>query len=256
MVARLAVFDIDNTLLARNKKLLRSTITSIQKLKQQKINVAIATGRNLRLARPIIKALDLQDFILCNGSAAFANKQQVHQQTLTPKNVADLVAAADEQNVDMIFESLDGLHAHTQPQSTTLQVLRDFQAPLPDYAPDYYLEHPIYQAMLFYQPEMASKLPHADEFSFVRFAKNGVDVIPKVGSKAEGVAKLATRLNVEAKDIVAFGDNDNDREMLRSAGIGIAMGNAEPAIQACANLTTTDCDHDGIQNGLKAIGWI
>lgn len=256
MVARLAVFDIDNTLLARNKKLLHSTITSIQKLKQQKINVAIATGRNLRLARPIIKALDLQDFILCNGSAAFANKQQVHQQTLSMHNVAALVEAADEQHVDIIFESLDGLHAHTQPSVATKQVLHDFRAPLPDYAPNYYREHPIYQAMMFYRPEMDANLPHADEFSFVRFAENGVDVIPKIGSKAEGVAKLAAKLNVDEKDIVAFGDNDNDREMLRSAGIGIAMGNAEPAIQACANLTTTDCDHDGIQNGLKAIGWI
>ncbi|MFC6182236.1 Cof-type HAD-IIB family hydrolase [Lactiplantibacillus daowaiensis] len=256
MVARLAVFDIDNTLLARNKQLLRSTVTSIQKLKQQKINVAIATGRNLRLARPIIKALDLQDFILCNGSAAFANKQQVHQQTLSSANVAALVAAADEHHVDMIFESLDGLHAHTKPSQATRQVLHDFRAPLPDYAPDYYRSHPIYQAMMFYQPDMDAKLPHADEFSFVRFAQNGVDVIPRVGSKAEGVAKLAAKLHVDAKDIVAFGDNDNDREMLRSAGIGIAMGNAEPAIQACANLTTTDCDHDGIQNGLKAIGWI
>ena len=44
--------------------------------------------------------------------------------------------------------------------------------------------------------------------------------------------------------------------MLQSAGIVIAMGNAAPEIKAQADMTTTDCDHDGIENGLKSIGWI
>ncbi len=70
MVAKLAVFDIDDTLLASNKTFLKSTLTSIKKLKQQQINVAIATGRNLAMAKAVIHKLDLNDFVLCNGSAA------------------------------------------------------------------------------------------------------------------------------------------------------------------------------------------
>ncbi|AVK63504.1 Cof-type HAD-IIB family hydrolase [Lactobacillus sp. CBA3606] len=256
MVARLAVFDIDDTLLARNKKLLPSTIKSIEKLKQQNINVAIATGRNLAMAKKVISALDLRDFVLCNGSAAFANHQQVHQQTLSTANMATLVKAADEQHVDIVFESLDGLHAHTHPSAATQAVLATFHAPEMTYDPDYYLTHDTYQAMMFYDHAMHQRLPHAAEFSFVRFHEFGVDVIPKVGSKAAGIAKLAAALNVAPADVVAFGDNQNDREMLKHAGIGIAMGNATPEIKAYADLTTTDCDHDGIANGLKSIGWI
>jgi len=55
---------------------------------------------------------------------------------------------------------------------------------------------------------------------------------------------------------VAFGDGQNDREMLASAGIGIAMGNASDEVKTHADRVTTDCNHDGIANGLKAIGWI
>lgn len=256
MVARLAVFDIDDTLLSSNKTFLKSTLTSIKKLKQQKINVAIATGRNLAMARAVINRLDLQDFVLCNGSAAFANHEQVHEHTLSRANIQELVKAADEEHVDIIFESLDGLHAHTHLSQKTKDVLNTFHAPAVDYAPDYYLDHDIYQAMMFYPQAVNEKLPHADEFSFVRFHDYGVDIIPKVGSKARGIAKLAASLNVAPENVVAFGDNQNDREMLQSAGIGIAMGNAAPEIQAQADMTTKDCDHDGIEYGLQSIGWI
>lgn len=134
MVARLAVFDIDDTLLARNKQLLPSTIESIQALRDDGIHVAIATGRNLAMARPVIDALQLQDYVLCNGSAAFAGRQQIHQHTLSKDNVGKLVAAADEQNIDIVVESLDGLHIHTHPSTTTRQVLNTFRAPELDYA--------------------------------------------------------------------------------------------------------------------------
>ncbi|RRK10084.1 HAD family hydrolase [Lactiplantibacillus garii] len=256
MVARLAVFDIDDTLLSSNKTFLKSTLTSIKKLKQQQVNVAIATGRNLAMAQAVIKRLDLRDFVLCNGSAAFANHKQVHGHTLSRTNVRQLVQAADAQDINIIFESLDGLHAHSALTPTTQKVLATFKAPQVDLAPDYYEKHNIYQAMMFYPRAMDQKLPHADEFSFVRFHDYGVDIIPRVGSKAQGVAKLAASLNVAPENVVAFGDNQNDREMLKSAGIGIAMGNAAPEIQAQADMTTKDCDHDGIAHGLKTIGWI
>ncbi|MFB9770314.1 Cof-type HAD-IIB family hydrolase [Lactiplantibacillus modestisalitolerans] len=256
MVARLAVFDIDDTLLASNKTFLKSTLTSIKQLKQRQINVAIATGRNLAMAKAVINRLDLQDFVLCNGSAAFANHQQIHGHTLSRANVQELVTAADRNHMDIVFESLDGLHAHTHPTPITQRVLQTFRAPELHYDPDYYLTHDIYQAMMFYPNELDHRLPHADEFSFVRFHRYGVDIIPRVGSKAQGVAKLAASLKVAPENVVAFGDNQNDREMLKSAGIGIAMGNAAPEIKAQADMTTTDCDHDGIAHGLKEIGWI
>ena len=109
---------------------------------------------------------------------------------------------------------------------------------------------------MFYTVDQDKLLIHPDEFSFVRFHDRGVDVIPKVGSKAQGIAKLAAALNVVPADVVAFGDGQNDREMLASAGIGIAMGNASDEVKTHADRVTTDCNHDGIANGLKAIGWI
>ena len=55
--------------------------------------------------------------------------------------------------------------------------------------------------------------------------------MPKDNSKSATLTYLAKRVGIDAKNIIAFGDGENDREMLSHAGIGVAMGNASPSIQ-------------------------
>ena len=56
--------------------------------------------------------------------------------------------------------------------------------------------------------------------------------------------------------MMAFGDGGNDIEMLRYAGTGVAMGNADDAVKAAADYVTTSVDDDGIMNALKHFGLI
>ena len=52
--------------------------------------------------------------------------------------------------------------------------------------------------------------------------------------------------------VVAVGDGDNDLDMLRSAGLGVAMANATPQALAAADVcTTADCDHDGVAETIE-----
>ena len=63
-------------------------------------------------------------------------------------------------------------------------------------------------------------------------------------SKGNALTKLAEHLNIPMKDTVAIGDNFNDVSMLKMAGLGIAMGNAEPEILAMAqSITRTNVEH-------------
>ena len=56
------------------------------------------------------------------------------------------------------------------------------------------------------------------------------------------------------EETMAFGDGGNDISMLRHAGIGVAMGNANNDVKAASNYTTTSVDEDGIANALKYFG--
>ena len=57
-------------------------------------------------------------------------------------------------------------------------------------------------------------------------------------------------------EVMAFGDSDNDLEMLSGVGLSIAMGNARDALKAKADYITTDVDKDGLWNACKHFGWI
>lgn len=71
-----------------------------------------------------------------------------------------------------------------------------------------------------------------------------VELTPVGADKASGLARLCELLGIEADEVVAFGDNQNDLTMLAWAGRGIAMGNAASEIQAVADeVTETNVDH-------------
>jgi hydroxymethylpyrimidine pyrophosphatase-like HAD family hydrolase len=58
--------------------------------------------------------------------------------------------------------------------------------------------------------------------------------------------ELSERLGVPRRQVVAFGDGLNDREMLSWAGLGVAMGNADPATKSVADEVTASNDEDGV----------
>ncbi|WP_300082720.1 HAD family hydrolase [Propioniciclava sp.] len=74
---------------------------------------------------------------------------------------------------------------------------------------------------------------------FLEVAREGV-------TKASGLAKVCAHLGIEASEVVAFGDNINDVEMLTWAGHGVAMGNARPEARAAADEVTLSNDDDGV----------
>lgn len=67
---------------------------------------------------------------------------------------------------------------------------------------------------------------------------------------------MAAAENIAIADTMAFGDGGNDIAILRQAGIGVAMGNANDDVKAVANYITSSVDDDGIANALKHFGVI
>lgn len=70
-------------------------------------------------------------------------------------------------------------------------------------------------------------------------------------TKSQALAWLAAEWGVEASKILAIGDGENDLDMIEFAGIGVAMGNAPPAIQAAADYVTASHTADGVALALE-----
>ena len=75
---------------------------------------------------------------------------------------------------------------------------------------------------------------------------DSVELTPPGVHKGSGVARLCERIGVAQADVVAFGDGLNDVEMLTWAGLGVAMGNADAAVQRIADEVTASNDDDGV----------
>jgi hydroxymethylpyrimidine pyrophosphatase-like HAD family hydrolase len=83
-----------------------------------------------------------------------------------------------------------------------------------------------------------------------------VDVIPKEGGKVDGIQKIMERFGLAREEIMAFGDGENDRDMLLFAGIGVAMGNGKETVKAAADYVTDHIDQDGVEKALIHFGLI
>jgi Cof subfamily protein (haloacid dehalogenase superfamily) len=78
-----------------------------------------------------------------------------------------------------------------------------------------------------------------------------LEIIPLGTSKGAGLAWLLDHLGIPAEEVLALGDAENDVEMLRLAGIGVAMANAMPMVKAAADYIVSSNDQDGVAEALE-----
>lgn len=257
MTKKLIVFDIDGTLVNSDKQVLKSTYQSIKKLKAAGHELAIATGRNYGLAKEVIADVQFDHYICSNGSTAFKNHQLVYDRPLNNDDLKRLVEIADQHGIDMIFQgSNDMRRQNEEVRPELIEAMTSFGSDAPDYQRNYFESAKVYQGLVFHSPEADGLFSEIRSFNFVRWHEQGVDVIPQGGSKAKTIPILAAELGIEMKDTIAFGDGNNDVEMLETVAQGIAMANGKEAAKAVADFVTASCDEDGIEKALIKFGLI
>lgn len=84
-----------------------------------------------------------------------------------------------------------------------------------------------------------------------RWCQEFADVTARNADKGRGLLAVAAHQGIDVNETAAFGDGGNDIPIVKTAGVGIAMGNANDALKAVADYVTTSVDDDGIYNALK-----
>jgi Cof subfamily protein (haloacid dehalogenase superfamily) len=256
MCKKFIVFDIDGTLLTTEMKFLDSTKQALVSLKQKGHDIGIATGRDYATAKSIVDELEIDTYVLCNGSVGYVRHELAHEVMLSKESIMKLIEIATENNDQIVFQTANGLKRHFEEPGESLTKAYDSLGwALPDFDEMYWKQNSIIQAMLFCNPENLQKYT-IEEFRYVSWHKFGVDVIPREGSKARTILKIAEENEFKREDIVFFGDGMNDIELMELSGIGVAMGNAETEVKDKSDLITDSCDEHGIYNALKSMSLI
>lgn len=91
-----------------------------------------------------------------------------------------------------------------------------------------------------------------NQYSAVTSSGHGdIDIIQPGIHKANGLKELGDILGIKLSEMCAFGDGDNDLEMLREVGDGVAMKNTIPAVLEVANHVTDTNDDEGVLNYIE-----
>ncbi|GEK91501.1 Cof-type HAD-IIB family hydrolase [Alkalibacterium kapii] len=254
---KLFIFDIDGTVLNDDKEIPKETKEAIKELSESH-DVAIATGRNRSMAKEVIKELGISHYIVCNGAAAYYKNENIYTNHLNKEDLERLLKTADNHNHQLVYETIDDLKRRNKiPNARMSDGMKFVGFDVPEYDKEFHKENALVQCLLFVSEEemdiYADKFPH---FRFVRWYKEGIDVLPVDGSKFLTIKILANHMGINLNNVIAFGDGMNDIEMIKQAGLGVAMGNARTEVKNVADMITDSNENNGISNALRELNYI
>ena len=85
-----------------------------------------------------------------------------------------------------------------------------------------------------------SNSEYKDKYTYVQSSPWYYEVLPKGNTKGTGMLRLAEILKIDIKNVIGMGDNENDLDLVKKAGLGIAVANASEAVRAAADKITVD----------------
>lgn len=269
---RLIGIDVDGTLLDSRGQLPPANLSAIRDAVAAGIHVAIVTGRSFFFARPAVAELpDPLTLIVHNGAIVRTRGGETLKRRLLARERALEVLTATEAWRDaamvifdrpaagqMVYDRLDWTHANRWRFRERNREILEQVASLPEAVTEDPIQlafngsvQPMRELIATLSAHTASRgLSIAlTEYEHRDFAL--VDVCGPATTKATGLAALAELLGVDRADVMAVGDNFNDRDMLEWAGVGVIMGNAVPELLTAGFETTLTNDEAGLAAAIR-----
>lgn len=262
MSKKVVFLDIDGTVYAHDIGVPESTITAIQKLLENNHIPIICTGRAKAMIPQYIIDLGFKGLIAAAGTDIYYEGNPIHQVTKGSKEASKIGNLLYEGNCDYLLEGPDHLYYDSKQISNKSN--NRINRMMDKIRIDADKFKPINEGEVVYNKVSGSltedSLIHPDvkeEYDIIAHSEMPLfELVPKGYNKAVGVEKILDHLHIEKKDTYAFGDSNNDIEMLDYVEYGVAMGNAYTDVLARAKYKTKSIYEDGVYHGLKEFGLI
>ncbi|MGI6007429.1 MAG: HAD family hydrolase [Ruminococcus sp.] len=272
MRIRCVALDLDRTTLNKEGKLGQANQRALEELIQKGICVVIASGRSFHtLPSDVMKIQGIQYAVTSNGAAVYrvTDRECIKRYTLKKEAVTAVMKSLEGE--DVAYEAfLDG-YAYADRTfiedpvryGTSLkgvEYIRKTRKASQDIVKFIYENANRLESMDVVVPDRNRK-----EYLWKKIQKSAPDVY--ITSSVEQLIELSDRqagkhsglrfvtglLHIPPEEVAAFGDGDNDVDMLKFAGYGIAMENASEKCRQAANYITKHHDKDGVAYGLREI---
>ena len=261
--------DLDGTLLDDKNNIDDYTINILKKVHSKGIKIIISTGRSLTGIPDILRKLNIIDYyILSNGTSCYDNKKNnIFKVCINTDLIGKLIIPNEKFSMEFLID--DKWYIDSMDESKFSKIIED------ENVLNYILKTRIKKENLLDYIKSNMLLVEKINFNFSKDYKlagneyvneivkksNGqlrcwtdkphkIDLYNKEATKGKSLIKLLNYIKADSKKIVAFGDDENDADLLENVGLPIAMENAYSKIKSICKKTTSSNNEDGVANEL------
>lgn len=257
MKHKIIFFDVDGTITSyKDGTIPRSTTFAIKKLIDSGYKVVAATGRPLSMCNELVE-IGIDTFITANGGYVTHQGTCIHKIVLPNETVHLINKFALEQQNALTYYS-DALHMNEVHKSKVQEALYETLR-LKEFPPINTEAHlsEIYLLCLFAdEVEIEKYKTQFPKIHFKRWHPYIVNVLEEEVSSSVAIKKVLDYFELTKEEAIAFGDGENDVDMLKIVDLGIAMGNANEILKSTSDFVTKDSSEDGIEWALRKFNLI
>ncbi len=285
---KLAAIDLDGTMLNQYGLVTQRTKDAIEKAQKNGIEIVIASGRPTDSVKTIAKEINSNKyFISGNGAIIYdiTNDNIIYENVLKKQKTLKIIKICEENSIyyniyterEIIAKSLQCNVLYYHKENLTKEEKNKTQINIVDNIYDYILnrEEKIvkiticdgHQAIF---NSIMRKLKEIDDIEVLevshmsrKIIRQGTEDVPieyfyteisaKNVDKWNAIEFLKEKMSIDTSEVIAIGDNMNDKKMIENSGLGIAMGESTPVIKDVADKITDTNWEDGVAKALEEL---
>ncbi|QQK08932.1 HAD family hydrolase [Miniphocaeibacter halophilus] len=247
---KIIFFDIDGTLIDMNKKKITDRmLETLKQLKKQNIIICIATGRS-PIALPHFEKVEFDAFLTFNGSYCFSEEDTIYKNPIPTSDVYRIIENSNELNRPVAVATSNKIIANGKDKDLVEYFSFANQEVIVADEFDKIINHDeVFQLMLSSRKEDYSQIMKNTRYSKIAaWWDRAIDIIPSSSGKGKGIEKILKYYGLNKSEALAFGDGNNDIEMLKAVGWGVAMDNASNELKSIADEVIGHVADEGIYN--------
>ncbi|CAM2140345.1 Cof-type HAD-IIB family hydrolase [Bacillus halotolerans] len=235
---KLIAIDMDGTLLNDEQLISDENRNAIREAEDKGVYVVISTGRTLMTCRELAESLKLSSFLItANGSEIWdSNFNLVERKLLHTDHIKMMWDLRNKHNTNFWASTVNKVWRGEFPENITDHEWLKFGFDIEDDD---------------IRNQVLAELRKNKELEITNSSPTNIEVNALGINKAAALAKVSEKLGFTMENVMAMGDSLNDIAMIKEAGLGVAMGNAQDVVKETADWITDTNIEDGVAKAIR-----
>ena len=284
---KLVAIDLDGTMLNSYGMVTENTKQVIKNTINKGTEVIIASGRPIDSIKTIAKEIGSENyFIAGNGALIYDIKKDeiIYEKFMNKQKVLEIIKICEENSIsyniytektiiakglkyNVLYYYKENLKKEEN-KKTNITIVEDVYEYIKNLENEKFLKITVCDETKSVFNSIIRKLRTVEDIDVLdvlhmsrKMIKQGTEDVPieyyyteislKYVDKWNAIEYLANKMNISKDEIIAIGDNINDKEMIENAKVGIAMGQSTPVITEIADFVTSNNNEDGVAKALE-----